>query len=71
MSAAFSVGDHVYATLNPRPESVHWKITSLHQATPGVTYATLQSPMSGRSRVVPTGNLTLHTLGSKTKGAGA
>lgn len=61
----FDTGDHVYATLTPRLESVHWIITSLHQAAPGKVYATLRSGMSSRSRVVPIETISLHSKGKK------
>lgn len=62
------VGDHVWASANPRPNSVHWIITAIYQAAPGKVYASLSSPMSGMSRISPIESLTLHSRGKeKTK----
>lgn len=63
MTTEFAVGDHVWIAGNPSARSVQWVITSINQAAIDRIYATVRSPMSCRSRVVPIGSLTLHSRG--------
>lgn len=63
----FGLRDNVYVAANPRPDSVHWIITGLNQAALGKVYATVRSPMSSRSRVVPIETLTLHSKAKEPK----
>ena len=57
----FRVGDNVWISANPRHSSVQWVITALFQAVADRVYATVRSPHSSRSRVVPISKLTLHS----------
>lgn len=59
----FRVRDNVWIAANPRPNSVQWVITAIYQAANGLVYATVNSPFSARSRVVPIERLTLHSSG--------
>ena len=63
-SGVIEVGDHVFVG-EPRNGKVHWIVTSIHQAALGKIYATLQSGMTMRSRVVPIERLVLHTKAKK------
>lgn len=63
-SGVIEVGDHVFVG-EPRNGKVHWIVTSIHQAALGKVYATLQSGMTMRSRVVPIERLVLHSKGKK------
>lgn len=57
----FQKGSHVYIGA-PAPDKVHWVVEHINQASDDHVYATVRSPMSGITQVVPIERLTPHSV---------